>query len=107
MALKEYYIGTVGPLFMEDTDPLYSDPGQKATKGDLEDSLLDRSENTVVSETTYGQASAVGISDKFSRGDHTHGTPAAPDLSGYITEAPNDGKIYVRRNNAWEELVIT
>lgn len=28
MALKEFYIGTVGPMYMEDTDPLASDPGQ-------------------------------------------------------------------------------
>lgn len=27
--------------------------------------------------------------------------------SGWITDAPNDGKIYVRRNAAWEELVIS
>jgi len=32
---------------------------------------------TVVSETTYGQAPAAGVAASFSRGDHTHGTPAA------------------------------
>jgi hypothetical protein len=26
---------------------------------------------------------------------------------GSVGEAPNDGKIYVRRNGAWEELVIS
>jgi hypothetical protein len=33
---------------------------------------------TVVTETAYGQASAVGVAADFSRGDHTHGTPALP-----------------------------
>ena len=31
---------------------------------------------TVVTETAYGQASSAGVSDEYSRGDHTHGTPA-------------------------------
>ena len=35
MALVEYYIGNSGPFFMDDTDPLYSDPGQVATKADV------------------------------------------------------------------------
>lgn len=34
--------------------------------------------STVVSETTYGQASAVGVATTYARGDHTHGTPALP-----------------------------
>lgn len=33
---------------------------------------------TVVTETTYSQASAVGIGTDYARGDHTHGTPALP-----------------------------
>jgi hypothetical protein len=33
---------------------------------------------TVVSETAFGQASTAGIAVTFSRGDHTHGTPANP-----------------------------
>lgn len=33
---------------------------------------------TVVSETAFGQAAAVGASTNFAREDHTHGTPAAP-----------------------------
>lgn len=33
---------------------------------------------TVVSETAYGQSSAVGVSSLYARGDHTHGTPALP-----------------------------
>lgn len=34
--------------------------------------------DTVVTETSFGQASAAGVSAEYSRGDHTHGTPAAP-----------------------------
>lgn len=34
--------------------------------------------NTVVTETSYGQASTAGVSTEVSRGDHTHGTPTAP-----------------------------
>lgn len=35
---------------------------------------------TVVTETTFGQASTAGVAGTFSRGDHTHGTPAAPSV---------------------------
>jgi hypothetical protein len=35
---------------------------------------------TVVTETTYGQASAAGAAATYSRGDHTHGTPATPTV---------------------------
>jgi hypothetical protein len=34
--------------------------------------------NTVVTETAFGQASTAGAATAYSRGDHTHGTPAAP-----------------------------
>jgi hypothetical protein len=34
--------------------------------------------NTVVTETSFGQASTAGIATTHSRGDHTHGTMAAP-----------------------------
>lgn len=46
--------------------------------------------STVVTETSFGQASAVGTSTLYARADHTHGTPPAPDIynplqrSGYI-----------------------
>lgn len=36
--------------------------------------------STVVAETGYGQASAAGTASSYSRGDHTHGTPAVPRL---------------------------
>lgn len=32
--------------------------------------------NTVVSETAYGQAATAGAASAYSRGDHTHGSPA-------------------------------
>jgi hypothetical protein len=35
---------------------------------------------TVVAETSFGQASTAGVAGTFSRGDHTHGTPAAPSV---------------------------
>lgn len=38
--------------------------------------------NTVVSETAFGQVAAAGIAATHSRGDHTHGTPAAPTVPG-------------------------
>lgn len=36
--------------------------------------------NTVVTETSFGQASTAGLAATFSRGDHTHGTMAAPSV---------------------------
>jgi hypothetical protein len=35
---------------------------------------------TVVSEIAFGQAPSAGVATAFSRGDHTHGTPAAPTI---------------------------
>lgn len=77
MALKEYYIGTVGPLYIDDTDPLYVLPEQMATKQDVADGITAASDS-VESETTFGIAASAGVSDDFSRSDHTHGTPADP-----------------------------
>lgn len=34
--------------------------------------------STVVTETAFGQASAVGVGTPYARNDHTHGTPANP-----------------------------
>lgn len=33
---------------------------------------------TVVAETAFGASSTAGVASTYSRGDHTHGTPAAP-----------------------------
>jgi len=34
--------------------------------------------DTVTTETSFGQAASAGASTDYARGDHTHGTPAAP-----------------------------
>lgn len=36
--------------------------------------------NSVITETAFGQASNAGAAVAYSRGDHTHGTPAAPSV---------------------------
>lgn len=54
---------------------------------------------TVVTETSFGQASAVGTSLLYARADHTHGTPATPAVfdplkrSGWI-QANNLSPLY-------------
>jgi len=35
---------------------------------------------TVTAQTSYGQASTAGVAATYSRGDHAHGTPAAPTV---------------------------
>lgn len=37
---------------------------------------------TVVTETAFGQSATAGAATPYSRGDHTHGTPAAPTVPG-------------------------
>lgn len=41
--------------------------------------------DTVVTETSYGQAANAGASSQYARGDHTHGTPAASSGSSIKT----------------------
>lgn len=41
--------------------------------------------DTVVAETSFGQAATAGVSSEYARGDHTHGTPAAPSGSAITT----------------------
>lgn len=41
---------------------------------------------TVVSETTFGQATAVGTSVLYARGDHTHGTPVHVPSAAVVAE---------------------
>jgi len=38
--------------------------------------------DSVVAETSFGQAATAGVSAEYSRGDHTHGTPASPGGGG-------------------------
>lgn len=60
--------------------------------------------STVVSETAFGQASAVGTSTAYARADHTHGTPPTPAVfdplvrSGWIEAGP--GTIGITGMNA-------
>ena len=42
--------------------------------------------DTVEAETTWGKAPDVGTADTYSRGDHTHGTPAEPDVGPTYTD---------------------
>jgi hypothetical protein len=41
--------------------------------------------DTVVTETTFGQAASAGVSAEYARGDHTHGTPTAPTGTAITT----------------------
>lgn len=47
---------------------------------------------TVVSETAFGQGSTAGAASTYSRGDHTHGTPAAP-TAGSVGAQPADATL--------------
>ncbi|MFJ9633807.1 hypothetical protein ACIRU8_39545 [Streptomyces sp. NPDC101175] len=50
---------------------------------------------TVTSETSYGQAAGAGSASTYSRGDHTHGTPATPTTgtTAGTYAAGNDSRI--------------
>jgi len=47
--------------------------------------------NSVVSETSFGQASAVGSASAYSRGDHTHGSPTNPVTAHEASGDPHAG----------------
>lgn len=57
---------------------------------------------TVVTETSFGQASAVGTSTDYARADHTHGTPAAPVTAAGWT----DGGTTVYTTTASDQVAI-
>jgi hypothetical protein len=61
-------VGTTAGTVAAGDDPRFSGSGGSA--GDPA--------TTVVTETSYGQSSAVGVSTLYARGDHSHGTPALP-----------------------------
>jgi hypothetical protein len=46
--------------------------------------------NTVSDETTYGIAPNAGISNNYSRGDHTHGSPAGASGGGILLASQYD-----------------
>lgn len=65
--------------------------------------------STVTTETSAGQASDAGASAEYSRGDHTHGTPAAyvaPVFAGTtpgdVPTATNTGTKYLRDDATWQ-----
>lgn len=63
--------------------------------------------STVVSETTYGQASAAGSAATYSKGDHTHGTPASPgmdDISDIAITSAEQGDLLYRNATQWVNL---
>lgn len=51
---------------------------------------------TVVAETTYSQSASAGAASAYSRGDHTHGTPAlpSPGAIGAATSGHNHSGTY-------------
>ena len=57
-----------------------SGDNEKAKIGNLPQADSNTPSPTVTDETTYGISASVGTVAKYSRGDHTHGTPATPDL---------------------------
>lgn len=68
---------------------------------------------TVVASTSFGQASAPGSATAYSRGDHVHGTPAAPttgsigaqpadsDLTAIAALTPANDDLVQRKAGAW------
>ncbi|MBC5783436.1 hypothetical protein H8N03_10810 [Ramlibacter sp. USB13] len=49
--------------------------------------------DTVVSETSFGQPPGAGHALRFSREDHTHGTPVLPALGGDLSGTLEDARI--------------
>ena len=104
MAEVEYWVGSEGPFLADDIldAAALAQGGQVVTHDSL---LADMpAATTVVSATSFGLLPAVGVLKSYAREDHSHGTPGS---SSSVTEAPMDGKIYVRCNGAWQELVIS
>lgn len=63
-------------------DVLVPDPvaGEYAALVDPDSLDIPSPSTTVAGQTAYGQSAAAGTSTAYSRGDHTHGTPAVPRL---------------------------
>ncbi|MEU0516651.1 hypothetical protein [Streptosporangium sp. NPDC006007] len=64
-----------GPLILADASPAASEAYVASHGGGGGGGTPS---GTVTSETSYGQAAAAGAATAYSRGDHTHGTPALP-----------------------------
>jgi hypothetical protein len=76
MAFREFYIGSEGPFLIDEDSPLLTDPKQVALRADLDG--IAAPSDSVESETTFGITPSAGVSDDYSRRDHTHGTPDNP-----------------------------
>lgn len=116
MAERDLYVGSVGPLIVDDADT-YDDGkpfgGIRAHQLIIDDVPTDdkhvaRLEDlpvlgtTVVTETSFGQSSSPGTSSEVSRADHTHGTPPQPPsvLVGYASPPDPtgllEGTLYIK-----------
>lgn len=62
-----------GDLILNDSSP---DTNQSAASKAYVLSQVPAASSTVVTETTAGQSATAGVAATYSRGDHTHGTPA-------------------------------
>lgn len=82
-----------GPLLLEDGSPAASEQYVADNGGGGGGGTPS---NSVVSGTTYGQSSAAGSASAYSRGDHTHGTPAlpTPGAIGAATSGHAHGGVY-------------
>lgn len=56
--------------------------------------------STVVSETSFGSSPAVGVATTYARGDHTHGTPAAPTAASVGADAAGTAAAAVAAHEA-------
>lgn len=70
-------------------------PGPQGPEGPPGSGGTGTPSSTVTSGTSFGQSSTAGSSTTYSRGDHAHGTPAAPTPSGIgaLTVASNLGDL--------------
>jgi hypothetical protein len=79
----EVPVATVGTLELADVAPVVTPPDviTYALASHTHEGGGASPSSTVVAETTYGQSSTAGAASAYSRGDHTHGTPAAATLA--------------------------
>ncbi len=57
--------------------------------------MLPEPSDSVVAGKGFGLAPEIGTSERFARADHTHGTPAFPDLEGDLEGSLENGKTSV------------
>lgn len=112
MAVKQVWIGSFGPYPYDDAEFMPGSTTQLQTAlrtgGQLEvaeapsavnhvvrkedlDAFLPTPSDVVEVETAFGQSSAAGSNATYSRGDHTHGTPASPITTQSAITDPSGG----------------